>query len=300
MRTYRISYLLIILLLLTACKETVEQKKQRTKAEREAAERAWRAAFKVGVMPTLDCLPVFIAYDRKLCDSTKIDLRICQFNAQMDCDTALSNRRVQGSVSDLVRAERLKKKGVPLVYPISTNLYWQLYTNKKQRVKDLSQLSDKMVAMTRYSATDRLTDMAVEKGKPKYTVFRVQINDVPLRLQMMLNNSMDAMWLPEPQATVARMKGHPKLFDSQDEALHWGVFAFHSDEVSDNTRSKQLLEFLRAYDAACDSIGKYGLVHFTDLIVKYCRVPEATVAKLPKLKFAHATPPHEGDIQRAR
>ena len=36
-------------------------------------------------------------------------------------------------------------------------------------------------------------------------VFKVQINDVALRLQMLLNNEMDAMLLTEPQATTARI-----------------------------------------------------------------------------------------------
>lgn len=300
MRRINLIALFAVFMLATACHDTAEEKKQRNKEEREKAQREWRAAFKVAIMPTLDCLPVVIAYERKLCDSTKIDLRPCMYRAQMDCDTALLNKRVQGSVSDLVRTERLKKKGLALTYPIATNTYWQLFTNKKQRVKSLSQLSDKMVAMTRYSATDRLTDMAVQQGKPKYTVFRIQINDVPLRLNMLLNNSMDAMWLPEPQATVARMKGHPMLFNSENEALHWGVFAFLSEEVGKDVRSRQLQEFIRGYNAACDSINRFGLPHYGDLIVKYCQVPQETVAKLPKLKFQHAEPPRDSDVQKAK
>ena len=37
----------------------------------------------------------------------------------------------------------LQKQGTPLFYPVSTNLYWQLITNRKARISELKQLSDR-------------------------------------------------------------------------------------------------------------------------------------------------------------
>ena len=277
------------LVLFCACGESEESQKMRTKAEREKAAAAYRAAMKIGVMPTLDCLPIFLAQDHHLFDTTKVDIRLCFYNAQMDCDTALVGGSVQGCVSDSIRTQRLISKGTQLRYIAPTNTYWQLISNKAARIKELSQLSDKMVAMTRYSATDKLTDRAVEKGKPKYPVFRIQINDVTLRLNMLINNEMDAMWLPEPQATAARLKGNPVLMDSRKENKNWGVLVFRTKDILDARRSQQLDEFIKGYNAACDSINKYGIKNYQDLVVKYMHVDQKTAEKLPQLKFQHAS-----------
>ena len=199
-----------------SCSDSQQERQRLSKQERARMDSIDRAALKVGVMPTLDCLPVYLAYEDSLFCKQGVDVHLRYYTAQMDCDTALMNGRVEGSITDLIRGARMVRKGTPLTYPIATDTYWQLITNKKARIADLKQLSDKMIAMTRYSATDYLADLAVDSGKPKYDVYRVQINDVNLRLQMLLNNEMDAMLLPEPQATRARMDKHVVLMDSRD------------------------------------------------------------------------------------
>lgn len=156
-----------------------------------------------------------------------------------------------------------------------------------------------MIAMTRYSATDYLADLAVDSGKPKYDVYRVQINDVNLRLQMLLNNEMDAMLLPEPQATRARMDRHVVLMDSRDKNLNLGAFAFREKALKQPGRKQQLQKFIQAYNIAVDSINSKGVKHYSKLISKYCHVDEKTIGNLPKIKYNHALEPRRRDLEAA-
>ena len=50
-------------------------------------------ALKVALMPTLDCLPLYVASMYNLFDSLGADVRLKPYTAQMDCDTALRNGR---------------------------------------------------------------------------------------------------------------------------------------------------------------------------------------------------------------
>ncbi len=292
--------MILATLLFCACGETEEAKRMRTKTEQEKLRAEYESAFKIGVMPTLDCLPVFLLKDSLFYDSTKVDIRLKMFNAQMDCDTALIGGSVQGSVTDIVRAERLITKGTSVSPEIATSAYWQLIANKKSRLKDLSQLSDKMVAMTRYSATDMLTDLVVKRGKTKYPLYRVQINNVFIRLEMLRNNEIDAVWLTEPQATQARCLGNNVLMDTQKELMQLGVFAFRDKDISQPKRAKELEAFKRAYDNACDSINKYGIKHYSPLIEKYMSVDKETIKKLPNIKFEHSARLKFADVDTAR
>lgn len=292
----------LVVVSLTACGggNSYEERRRMGKVERARLDSINRAAFKVAVMPTLDCLPLFVAREAGIFDTLGVSVRLRMFRAQMDCDTAVIGGSVEGTVTDLVRAERLQRQGISLRYPIATDVYWQLITNRLARIKELKQLSDKMIAITRYSATEALATMAIDSVKPKYDVYRVQINDLDVRLHMLLNNEMDAMLLPEPQATTARTMGHPVLMDSRDKQLRFGVFAFRSRELTQPRRRDQLNRFIKGYNMAVDSINKNGLQHYAALVGKYCNANEKTLKALPVLRFRHAAAPRERDILIAR
>lgn len=297
----KLLWIIATICLVTACGESYEETKRINRAQRLKALREDSAALKVAVMPTLDCLPIFLAEDHGLFD-TAVDIRLKQFNAQMDIDTALMNHRVEVAVSDLVRVERLKKQGDSLRYLTSTNAYWQLVTNRVGRILELKNLDDKMLAMTRYSVTDLLGDLAVDSGKLKSErVFRIQINDVNVRLKMLENNEMDALFLTEPQAAVARMLKHKVLMDTRKLNMEMGAIVVQRKGMDGETRAKQLRAFTRGYNRACDSINHYGIDNYVPLIAKYCHVkPEAVKEINQDLKFHRMALPREEDIERAK
>ena len=214
---------LVSLLLACACGESRQTRLTRTRAQYMSQLREDRAALKIGVLPTMDCLPLFIAHDDSLFRQTGSDIRLKMRNAQIDNDTAFIGGSLEGMVTDLKRLQQMERRGVGVVKAGDTNAYWQLFGNPKARIFETKQLGNKMVAMTRHSATDYLTDVALRGVKTSGDVFRVQFNDVQLRLRMLQNNEMDALWLTEPQATAARLMGASVLFDSNKAGLHLGV-----------------------------------------------------------------------------
>lgn len=290
--------LIACLLLLAACGQSYEETKRITRQQRREAARKDSVALKVAVMPTLDCLPLYVAEYYQLFDTLRGGVRLKHFMAQMDCDTALERGRVEGSISDLVRAKRMERRGTKIRYVAATNTQWQLVANRNARVRQLKQLDDKMVAMTRFSATDLLTDRVIDSVKlDKDRVFKVQINDLSVRLLMLQNNEMDALWLSEPQATAARMLKHNVVYDTQKENLLLGVLAFREKEMQRQARSLQLKLFVEAYNQACDSINKHGVRHYKGLIKDYCKLKGNVADSVPdKLKFGHAQGPREEDI----
>jgi NitT/TauT family transport system substrate-binding protein len=230
-----------------------------------------------------------------------VDIRLKKFTAQMDIDTALTNNRVQLGVTDLVRAERMKKEGADLEYLAMTNAYWQLITNRVARITDLKHLDDKMLAMTRYSVTDMLGELAVDSAKLKpEQVFRIQINDVNVRLKMLENNEMDALLMTEPQAAQARLLKHKVLLDSRKMDLQMGAIVMQGKGMDDKNRKRQMEVFIKGYQAACDSINTFGIAHYRDLIVKYCQVKSESVELLDKNKFVGLAKPRQQDIERAQ
>ena len=294
----RINYLLILAVLtFVSCGKSDKELQAERQAQKLAEREAYQKAYKIAVMPTMDCLPAYLLKDSLLYDTTKVDIRLCRFNAQMDCDTAMIGGSVQVAFSDLVRTERLKHRNKVLMhYLTDTNLNWQLIADKDSKLKQLSDLSDKIVAMTRFSGTDLLTDMAVKKAKPKYQVFRVQVNDVLVRLAMLQNHEIDAYWFSEPQITKALAADNNSLFNSEDAGVHLGVVAI-MDKVR---RQDEEAAFAEAYDKAVEQINKNGVKYYSALIQKYMKVDESVVRALPDIKYTKIGPPRKANLLMAR
>ena len=294
----RINYLLILAVLtFVSCGKSDKELQAERQAQKLAEREAYQKAYKIAVMPTMDCLPAYLLKDSLLYDTAKVDIRLCRFNAQMDCDTAMIGGSVQAAFSDLVRTERLKHRNKVLMhYLTDTNLNWQLIADKESKLKQLSDLSDKIVAMTRFSGTDLLTDMAVKKAKPKYQVFRVQVNDVLVRLAMLQNHEIDAYWFAEPQITKALSADNNSLFNSEDAGVHLGVVAI-MDKVR---RQDEEAAFAAAYDKAVEQINKNGVKYYSALIQKYMKVDESVVRALPDIKYTKIGPPRKANLLMAR
>ena len=298
--------------LLAGCGMSYEETKRLKQEQVRRELREDSAALKVAVMPTLDCLPFYVAKERQLFD-TAVDIRLKQFTAQMDCDTALLRGRVEMAISDIVRVEKWKGEKGPSTgsgtvkgtvkpsYVTATNAYWLLIGNRNQRISTLKHLDDRMVAMTRYSVTDLLADLAVDSAKLKpERVYRIQVNDVNVRLDMLENNEMDALLLTEPQVTAALTKKHHVLLDTREMDMWMGVIVEDSVTMSHANRQRQREVLLKGYNDACDSLNRFGVRHYADIIRKYYHLSDQTLLQLPdSLNYQHAKAPRKQDIERA-
>lgn len=279
-------YMLLGMVLLGACGQSYEETKRISREQRREAARKDSAALKIAVMPTLDCLPFFVAQREQLLDSLHGGVRLKMFNAQMDCDTALARGRVEGMVTEFIRAQRLEAQGTKLRRIGKTCAYWQLVSNRLSRIRQLKQLEDKMVGMTRYSLTDSLCNYIADTTKvARERMFKIQLNDVNVRLQMLQNNEIDAVWLTEPQATVAKIQKHPVIYDSRTVWKEPGVLVFREQEMQRKERALQLGLLIKAYNRACQLINERGIKHYRELIAQYCQVKATVADSLPAVRF---------------
>ena len=301
---------MVVALLIVGCGQSYDETKRLKQEKRTRELREDSAALKVAVMPTLDCLPLYVAEEREMFD-TIVDIRLKCYTAQMDCDTALQRGRVEMAVSDLVRAERMKgvrrqKSGVSrnmtIGYVTATNAYWLLIGNRNQRITNLSHLDDRMLAMTRYSVTDLLGDLAVDSAKLKTErVFRIQVNDVNVRLDMLENNEMDALLMTQPQVTQALLLKHHVLLDTRQLDMQMGVIVEDSVVMSHPNRQRQREVLIKGYNMACDSLNHFGVKHYSDIIRKYYKLSEQALRQLPDtLTYEHVQAPREQDVAKAK
>ena len=243
-------------------------------------------------MPTIDCLPIYVAQKKGIFKKHNQTVQLHTFNAQMDCDTALAGTTAQIAVTDLVRAEYLKKQAIQLAYPIATNAYWQLLAAHTSRINNPKQLGDKVVGMTRHSAPDLLTDRIIKQNKTSNSIYKIQVNNVIIRLKMLNSSQLDAAWLTEPQATQARIQKNKVIADSKEQKLTLGVIAVKTQEIN----QQQIDTFIKAYNEAVDSIQKYGMKTYLKTFKEQYQIDQKTIDAMPQIKFTHAQTPQSQEL----
>ena len=295
----QLTVIFAILLGVTACRQSDGGDAARRQAEVDSLAMTDPDVWRIAVMPTLECLPLVLAKDHGFFEQKGLGVVLCMYESQMDVDTALQQQRVDVAVTDLVRAARLQREGLLLRRYSATDAAWQLVTKRTARIKQLKQLDDKMVAMTRYSATDMLADMAVDSARLKSErVFRIQVNNIAVRLGMLQNDIMDAMFLPEPHATTARNLKAQVLLDTKKMGLRLGVLVLNEDRMPG--RDEQLQIFRKAYDEAVDSLNRYGCKNYAHLIQQAFGVSSTTIDSLAATapQFSHIAEPRKEDLKR--
>lgn len=293
---------MLSLLMLAACGPSYQESKMLSMLERQRQWREDSAALKIGVVPSLDCLPMLVADHYGFYDSLGQDIRLKRYSSLMDIDTALMRGRVEAGISDLVRAAWMERRGTETECLAATNAHWQLIANQRKKLKSLKKLSGSMVAITRLSATDLLADHATDSMKlERDNVYKVQVNDVGIRLMMLLTDEIDFILAPEPQATAARMEGNKAMMDSRSLDLRLGAIVARSDIMADTSRTAQVEAFRKAYDRACDSINKHGAAHYSQLIAREMGVADSVARAISgDIKFPRSAKPRQKDIDAAR
>lgn len=293
----RIKYLLLLTaFIIMGCQVSEQDDSLIEKRKNKVEEVAYQRAFKVGVMPTMDCLPIFLLKDSALYNPDNIDIRLKEYTSQRDCDTAMINGRVQAAVTDLVQAEYLKEeKSAVLDYMTETNATWQLMATPASGIKQVEDLGDKVIGLAFNSVTQYFTIQVISSHSIKNRTYGSQINDIFIRMQMLRNKQLDAVWTSEPQTTQAKILGNKEIYNSTKQDFTPGAIVFVN---APKVEKRQAFE--DAYNKAVDMINKHPIQYFAPLIKKYMRVDDKVISALPNMVYKRVTPPRRRDIIKAQ
>lgn len=259
------------------------------------------AVLRLGLMPTLDCLPFYYARRAGIFDSLGLDVELQTFTAQMDLDTALAGGSADGIYSDLVRSVLMahRAQAQPTIV-MATDGAWNVVVTASLRLRNASQLDERMIAVARHSASDLVSDHVAKAGglRPD-RIYRPQINNVNLRAAMLTNAQVDAAVLPEPQATQARTRGHKQIYSTADEKLNLGCFTFNRQRLNSPRKVAQMYSLIKAYNLAVVRINRGGKSVCDSVLLRDfgLNIYEADTLRLPR--FAPAHNPAPSDMEAA-
>jgi len=213
---------------------------------------------RIAVLPTADCLPLYIADSLGLFDSLDVDIQLLTYEAAMDADTAFRHGWVDGCVTDLVKATTWRSVGDSLRAILCGDLNLSVVTARTARIREVKSLKEKVIGVTRNSIVDYTVDQMLDAhGMIPKDLNRPQINNICLRQRMVDQNQYDGAILPEPYASLSVAHGAKRILKSSDLA-HTNpslVLVFRDSLL--RSRPNDLLKVVKAYDLAIDYINTH-------------------------------------------
>lgn len=246
-------------------------------------------SLKLGAMSSMDYIPFVVAEEMGYCDSLGLDLEIVKFFSANDRDAAFRAGSVDGTVIDYTGAALQHAHGVPLALVMKHDGLF--YMMARPEIADLSGLSGRKVAISRNTVIEYSTDLMLSMGDNPVSgrEEKVEINKIPVRMQMLLEGEVDASIFPQPFAGMAEAQGMNTLMTTRELGIEITGTIFGTEAIEHKREAIELL--IRAYNMGVEYINTHPREMWMHLLVEQAGVPQGMEATIPLPTYTPAKKP---------
>ncbi len=268
-----------------------------TNKGKKASDSDKNSQLNIGVMSSMDYFPIAVAKDNGFFEQEGLNVTINKFYSANERDAAFQSRNLDGTILDYTGAAIQRVGGVDLKLTSQCNGSFVLIAAEESEVECIRDLRGKRLAVSRNTVIDFCTDWVLQEANIALSdVNKVEINKIPLRLEMLRNGRIDATMLPDPFVTIALEGGNKKVIDIKDMGLRVTGIAFHDEAITE--KEAAIKSFYRAYNLAIELINTQPTSSFYDLIIEEVGVPSELISKIELPTFTKAQLPQERDLKK--
>lgn len=222
----------------------------------------------LGMLPTLDGLPFHIAKAQGIYDSLGLDLTILSFNSAYDRDAAFQFKSMDGMITDYPSAVTLQAiHHTDLGIILKNDGYFCFIVSKESGINQLQELKEKNIAVSHNTIIEYATGQLLNKaGISQAEVNKPEIAQLPLRLQMLQYDQIDASFLPDPAASIAMNARHRSLISTQELEIDFTVTAFSREAINEKRREIELL--ITGYNLGIDYIKMHSQKEWKQVLIE--------------------------------
>lgn len=235
-----------------------------------------KTLIRLGVMAAADSAPIYLAEENGYFDERGLDVEIETFTNGATKQSSIQSGELDAAMVSMIQFLNNKKQGLPArITTITDGIFPVVVT------PGFTEKNDVKVGLMEISVTNYLAD----KYLNNYNVEKIFINEMPVRLQMLLAGEIDMAVLPEPIASQAELKGAEKRVYSEAGDYTPNVIIFTQQMI--DKKPEAVKAFQQGYDQAVLDINNNPSLARAILIEKLEIVPE--VAELMDLPSYNTT-----------
>jgi NitT/TauT family transport system substrate-binding protein len=249
----------------------------------------------LGVMPSMDYLPLAVAIREGYTEQVGLNLEIKRFYAATERDAAFQSGNVDGTVIDYTGALLQKAGGIDLKLVSGCSAPFYIIAGKNSGVSGIADLRGKKVSVSQNTVIDFCVDMALQSaGLSGADVEKVEINRIPLRYEMLESGNIDATALPDPLAVTALKNGHRLLTTNIEQGFAITGIMFTGKAIRE--KSGLIKKMYRAYDMGVDYLNSHSREDLAPVLIEAFGFTEDNVQNAAIDIYARAAPPGMADI----
>jgi len=299
----KIFALFIVLILaagiLSGC-DSASDETSKTSAPSEQAN--LKQALKIGVLPIEDNLPLFVAEADKSFQKAGLNVELIPFPSAAERDAALQAGKIDGEAADIVAACLLKKGGSDVrIATITLGVTPQegrfvLLGSPNSGIKSAKDLVGVKIGISENTIIEYVTDKLLEQnGVKPDQVQKLNIPKLPMRLQMLGSDQLQAALLPDPLATLAEHQGAKVIIDDTKSAENVSqvVLLFRKDAI--DSKREAIKKLIEVYDTAGKNFSE-NPDKYRQLLIEKARIPEPIKDSYKAPVFSRPQLPTEQEV----
>lgn len=298
MRKSFLSALVVIAILITGvtgCGQSNPAKQEGT------AQKAEATVLKIGSLTIEENLPLLVADKNGYFTNENVKVELVPFQSPVELQSAFQSGDLDGMITDIMIAALLQSSGEDLrVTSIALGATPQegrfaIVASPNSTIKTVQDLKGKGIGISNNSIIEYVTDGLLQQGGVDPSeVKKTTVAKIPVRVEMLLNNQIDAITVPDPQITYLVSKGAKIIAeDSQGENLSQSVILMKGEAL--NNKKEAITHFYSAYAKAVDDINQ-SPDQYKDLLVKNVNIPESVVSDYKVQHYSKPQLPTENEV----
>jgi len=257
----------------------------------------------IGSMNIEENMPVLVAQEEGYFAEQNLEVELLTFQSPVELQSAFQSGQLDGMITDIMIAALLKSSGEDLrVASIALGATpeegrFAIIASPNSQIQSVKDLKGKSIGISNNSIIEYVTDkLLLAEGVNPSEVNKTTVAKLPLRVEMLLNNQIDAIVVPDPQITYVVSQGAKIVADdSQGENLSQSVTIVRSKTL--NEKEAALKRYFQAYTKGVQAINA-NPDKYKPLLVKNVNIPESIADSYKVEHYSEPQLPEAEDVNK--
>ena len=162
---------------------------------------------KIGVLPILDTLPLYVADQEGFFESEGIEVELLPFSSALERDVAMQTDQIDGEINDLISAALLNNEDdrvrvVRTAMRATPEKAMFAILSIDGAIQSSEDLKGKQIGMSTNSIIEYVVDRLLRAdGLAEDDIIKQEVPKIPVRLELLTSGQIPAACLPEPLAS---------------------------------------------------------------------------------------------------
>lgn len=259
-----------------------------------------KQSLKLGVLPLEDILPMVVANEKGYFADENLEVELVTLQSAVESQSAIQAGQIDGMMTDMIVAALLKDAGTDLKITSVTleatpeRRRFAIVAAPGSSIQTLNDLQGKDLGIAYNSIIEYVTDNLLKKeGINPGKVNKTSIPKIPVRLEVLLNNKIEAVNIPDPLITFAEFKGAKVIVDDRGCNFSQAVLVMTGKTLRE--KKGALERFYRAYGKAVAEINA-SPEKFKETIIRHITIPEPIVEEYTVPTYPEPKLPAEAEV----